>query len=103
MNDLEIDVRTVRFSKNRLTFELVDGRSVSVPLAYYPTLLSATEEQRNCFEILGPMVHWPLLDADLSSACLLQGAKELPCYSREERQRAGIPGSARKPVVAAVT
>ena len=100
MNDLEADVRAVRFSKNRLTFELADGRSVSVPLAYYPTLLAATQEERDCFEILGPMVHWPLLDADLSSACLLQGAKELPCYSRGKPQPAASPTRRRKPLAA---
>jgi hypothetical protein len=36
------DVTAVRISNQRLTFELEDGRSVSVPLAFYPTLLLAT-------------------------------------------------------------
>jgi hypothetical protein len=80
MSAYEVDIEAVRFSADSLTFELADGRVISAPLAYYPTLMNATEQQRTDFEIVGHMVHWIELDADLSSDCLLQGAKELPLY-----------------------
>ena len=88
MNACEVDIRSVRFTDDSLAFDLVDGRVISAPLAYYPTLLNATTEQRNDFEIIGHMVHWIQLDADLSSDCLLQGAKELPLYYSPDKHRA---------------
>lgn len=88
MSVCEVDIKAVRFAGDSLVFELVDGRSISAPLAYYPTLLYASEAQRSDFEIIGHMVHWIGLDADLSSDCLLQGAKELPLYYSSDEQRA---------------
>jgi hypothetical protein len=76
MNVYEIDIEQVRFTDDSLIFDLADGRSISAPLAYYPTLLNATVEQRKDFKIIHHMVYWPELDADLSSDCLLQGARE---------------------------
>ncbi len=46
MNAYEIDIEKVCFSEDSLTFDLVDGRSISAPLVYYPTLLNATVSQR---------------------------------------------------------
>ena len=80
MNACEVDIKTVRFSDDSLIFDLIDGRAISAPLAYYPTLMNASDNQRLDFEIVGHMVHWVELDTDLSSDCLLQGAKELPLY-----------------------
>ena len=88
MNACEVDVKAVRFDDDSLAFDLVDGRTISAPLAYYPTLMNASEEQRNDFKIVGHMVHWIALDADLSSDCLLQGAKELPLYHIPDEHRA---------------
>jgi hypothetical protein len=88
MNVYEADIKAVRFTDDSLVFDLVDGRSIRAPLVYYPTLMSATAEQRNDFEIVGHMVHWIKLDADLSSDCLLQGAKELPLYHSPQEHRA---------------
>lgn len=76
MNVCEIDVEQVSFTEDSLIFDLADGRSISAPLAYYPTLLNATAKQRENFKIIHHMVYWPELDADLSSDCLLQGARE---------------------------
>ncbi len=88
MNVCEVDIKGVRFADDRLVFDLADGRIISVPLTYYPTLMNATEEERHDFEIVGHMVHWKALDADLSSDCLLQGAKELPLYYSSGEHRA---------------
>lgn len=88
MSVYEVDVKSVRFTDDSLTFDLVDGRTISTPPAYYPTRMNATHDQRLDFEIVGHMVHWIGIDADLSSDCLLQGAKELPLYYSPDEYRA---------------
>src|SRR5438309_557395 len=70
------DVTAVHITEERLTFELEDGRTVSVPLSFYPTLQLATRRERAGFEICHSSVYWPKLDCDISSDCLLRGAKE---------------------------
>jgi hypothetical protein len=70
------DVITVQITDERLTFGLEDGRTVSVPLSFYPTLQFATRRERADFEICHTSVYWPKLDCDISSDCLLRGAKE---------------------------
>jgi hypothetical protein len=77
------DIAAVHLTKDRLTFDLEDGRSVSVPLAFYPTLLLATSAERNDYEITHSSVHWPKLDCDLSSDCLLRGARESRKYAQK--------------------
>ncbi len=54
----------------------MDGRTISVPLAWYPKLLHAAEEQRKNWKIAGGGygIHWPDLDEDLSTEGLLRGA-----------------------------
>jgi len=70
------DVTTVQITDERLTFGLEDGRTVSVPLSFYPTLQLGTRRERADFEISHTSVYWPKLDCDISSDCLLRGAKE---------------------------
>ena len=69
-------VRSVDIDDVRLTVELMDGRSIAVPLAWYPRLLDATPEQRQHYEVAGGGygLHWPDLDEDLSTEGLLRGA-----------------------------
>jgi hypothetical protein len=81
------DIRVVRITRQRLTFELEDGRAVSVPLAFYPTLLLATPGERAAYEICHSSVHWPKLDCDISSACLLRGAREARKYAKKALKR----------------
>ena len=95
MNDLEVKIQAVEVTDDRLTFDLVDGRSISVPLTFYPSLLLATPEERRTFEIEGHNVHWPLLDVDLGSICLLSGAKEPSAsvrraYDRQAARQAAV-------------
>ncbi len=40
MNACEVDIEAVRFADDSLVFDLVDGRTISAPLAYYPTLMN---------------------------------------------------------------
>lgn len=69
-------VMDVRLDDDRLAVDLMDGRSISVPLAWYPRLLDATPEQRRHWEIAGGGygIHWPEIDEDLSTEGLLRGA-----------------------------
>lgn len=69
-------VSSVSFSDESLSVGLMDGRTITVPLVWYPKLLDATEEQRNHLEICGGGygIHWPDLDEDLSTEGLLRGA-----------------------------
>jgi len=66
----------VRCTDDDLIVDLMDGRTISVPLAWYPRLASATAEQRAVWEICGGGygIHWPQIDEDLSTEGLLRGA-----------------------------
>jgi hypothetical protein len=66
----------VRVSDDALAVDLVDGRTISVPLAWFPRLLQASAEQRNNWKVAGAGfgIHWPDLDEDLSTEGLLRGA-----------------------------
>jgi hypothetical protein len=68
-------VTDVHCSDDTLTVQLMDGRTISVPLAWYPRLAKGTPEQRaNWLPSAGGLgVHWPDLDEDLSTAGLLRG------------------------------
>ena len=69
-------VADVETTDDDLKVRLMDGRVISVPLAWYPRLLHATPFQRNNWEIAGGGygVHWPDIDEDLSTEGLLRGA-----------------------------
>ncbi len=64
------------FTDEELSVRLMDGRTITVLLAWYPRLLNATEEQRNNWKISGGGygIHWPDIDEDLSAEGLLRGA-----------------------------
>jgi len=66
----------VAIDEDTLTARLADGRTISVPLVWYPRLLHATPKQREKWELCGGGfgIHWPELDEDLSSEGLLRGA-----------------------------
>lgn len=65
----------VTLDEHSLTAYLADGRTISVPLAWYPRLLHASNEQRGNWELVGGGygIHWPDLDEDLSAQGLLRG------------------------------
>lgn len=67
--------QNVSFTDNEMVVDLVDGRTISVPLVWFPRLTNATRQQLENFEILadGEGIHWPDLDEDLSVAGLLRG------------------------------
>lgn len=67
--------RSIAVTEESLTVDLVDGRTIIVPLVSYPRLWHGTPEERNRFEIFGDgmYIHWPDLDEDLTVAGLLAG------------------------------
>lgn len=69
-------VMTVSSTDIQLTVELEDGRSISVPLAWYPRLLHASQSDRDAWQVAGGGfgIHWPAIDEDLSVEGLLRGA-----------------------------
>lgn len=68
-------VKSVRCTRDTLRVELLDGRTIIVPLAWYPRLLHATPQQRAKWKIAGGGygIHWPAVDEDLSVEGLLRG------------------------------
>lgn len=69
-------VADVEITEDALSVRLMDGRIISVPLTWYPRLLSATAEQRANWRISGGGygLHWEEIDEDLSTEGLLRGA-----------------------------
>ena len=69
-------VKDVRVTNSTLAVDLLDGRTITVPLAWYPRLLDATPEQRRNWQLsaAGYGIHWPDIDEDLSTEGLLRGA-----------------------------
>jgi Protein of unknown function (DUF2442) len=73
-------VKSVRFSEDTISVDLLDGRTMVVPLAWYPKLLAATPEQRKNWKVSGAGfgIYWPDIDEDLSTDGLLRGAPAAP-------------------------
>lgn len=65
----------VKVSRQALAVDLSDGRTVLVPLAWYPRLLHGTSQERNHWRLIGmgEGVHWPDLDEDISVEGILAG------------------------------
>ena len=108
MNTSTVEVRSaaatqLTVTEDTLTVELSDGRSISVPLAWYPRLLNGTIEERNRWRLIGQGqgIHWPELDEDVSVENLLAGrpsAESQPSLKKWLARRAGeadadIPGA----------
>lgn len=80
MNTLAIEMtvtraETVAITDDTLTVELVDGRTLSVPLGWFPRLWHGTAEERRNWRLIGQGegIHWPVLDEDISIENLLAG------------------------------
>lgn len=82
-------VEAVHFTRDSLVVDLMDGRSISVPLAWYPRLLKANPKERASWEICGGGygIHWPQIDEDLSTEGLLRGARAPKRNSSSPKRR----------------
>ena len=69
-------VADVKLTRDTLSVALRDGRTITVPLTWYPRLFHATSAQRKNSRIAGGGygIHWPDIDEDLSTEGLLRGA-----------------------------
>ena len=82
MSSLGVDIQEARaqsvtVSDEALSVDLVDGRTVIVPLVWFPRLWHGSKEERANLEIFadGAYIHWPDVDEDLTVAGLLQGKR----------------------------
>ena len=73
-------VKSVQFTANSLSVDLVDGSTVTVPLAQFPRLRNATPSQLANWQISGGGygIHWPEIDEDLSTSGLLRSTPAFP-------------------------
>ena len=69
-------VQNVYFDEDNISVDLIDGRTITVPLVWYPRLLAATPNQREAWTICGGGygIHWSEINEDLSTEGLLRGA-----------------------------
>jgi hypothetical protein len=67
----------VHFDEHTMWVDLSDGRTLGVPLAWFPRLLKATPGERERFEISRTGLHWQALDEDISIAGLLAGRGDM--------------------------
>jgi hypothetical protein len=69
-------VKDVRCTSQTLSVDLFDGRTITVPLAWFPRLQRASDAQRATWRVSGGGfgIHWPEIDEDLSTHGLLRGA-----------------------------
>jgi hypothetical protein len=83
-------VKSVSVGEDALTVELIDGRVISAPLIWYPTLIQATPKQLKNWKTCGAGsgVHWPLLDYRLSVEGILRGAREAESVARNSLAKA---------------
>jgi hypothetical protein len=80
MNTLAVEIRIpealdVLLTDDTLSVDLSDGRSISVPIAWFPRLLHSTEQERNNWRLIGKGqgIHWEDIDEDISIEGLLAG------------------------------
>jgi hypothetical protein len=72
-----VSATQVRFDADSMWVELSDGRTLGVPLAWFPRLLRATPEQRQQVRLSPRGLHWNALDEDVSIEGLLAGLGDL--------------------------
>ena len=85
VGDSEPRIQAIQVTEDSITADLIDGRTISVPLVWSWRLSEATPEQRANYELIGDGVgvHWPDVDEDISAQGLLTGGP-----ARRPKQRA---------------
>lgn len=75
MNKMHVLVKSMQFSDDDMIVLLVDGRTIAIPLNWFPRLATASQKQLINYELLGDGegIHWPDVDEDISVAGLLRG------------------------------
>ena len=70
---MNTSAKSVRFDDNSMWVDLSDGRTIGVPLVWFPRLLHASQDQRQKYELSSNGLHWDELDEDISVTGLLAG------------------------------
>ena len=83
---MTISATAVRFDDDTMWVDLTDGRTLGVPLAWFPRLLNATPEQRARVELSRTGLHWEELDEDISIAGLIGGRGDMTRQAEEAAQ-----------------
>ena len=82
----ETTMRATRIQVNddQLTVELTDGRTIPVPLDWYPRLAHAAPDERKNYQLIakGRGIHWPQLDEEISVQNLIEGRRSGECADR---------------------
>jgi uncharacterized protein DUF2442 len=73
---MTVSATSVRFDEHTMWVDLTDGRTLGVPLAWFPRLLRATRAERQQVELSRVGLHWEAVDEDISIAGLLAGQKD---------------------------
>jgi hypothetical protein len=74
---MSISATAIRFDDHTMWVDLTDGRTLGVPLAWFPRLLNATPAQREQVELSRVGLHWEDIDEDISIAGLLAGRGDI--------------------------
>ncbi len=93
---MSISAKTVRFDDYTMWIELSDGRTLGVPLVWFPRLLHATPEQRAACDIGRYGLHWEGIDEDISIAGLLGGRGDMthrPAHVAQLAEKETFSGS----------
>lgn len=90
ISNLDALAKAVSFDSDNMWVELVDGRNLGVPLAYFPRLAKASSAQRKKYFISGGGVglHWDDIDEDISVSALLMGKVDRIAQLPKKRKRA---------------
>jgi len=83
----ELKVTHVSSTADTLRVDFDDGRSVSLPLMWFPRLFRATQAQRDNYELMGKGfgVHWPEVDEDLSAKGLALGKPSIEFIKQQPK------------------
>ena len=70
---MNTSAKSIRFDENNMWVELLDGRTIGIPLAWFPRLMQAKPDQRLQYQLSTRGIHWDELDEDISVEGLLKG------------------------------
>jgi hypothetical protein len=76
----------VRFEGDKFFVDLSDGRTIGVPVSWFPVLEAATSKERGAFSLSSRGVHWDAIDEDISVQGLLEGRGDMT--NRGKRMKA---------------
>lgn len=80
---MSISAKEVRFDSDSMWVELTDGRTVGVPLAWFPRLLNARLNELESYSLSPQGIHWESLDEDISISGLLAGRGDQTKHGKE--------------------